>query len=311
MKPRCHLAEVEEARIEARADGCAQLPAPEGGGGSLAHPGKCLSTPSGRSYEQCVPAVGPHTVRTHGAPRVNSGFDARCTVRHRRRTPTTLYSTQAVPQPSLRGPEPDECEVLLIRHGRSADVVPGFPESADPPLHLLGIEQAAKLAARLACKQIHAVYSSQLARARQTAQPLADARGLPVVEHIDLEEVRMGDWGNGEFLLRRAAIAYQPVAWSRTGRWDGIPGGEGDAASAAGSPARSHTLVLGNIVASASRSSHTAARSTRTSRTCWASTARCRSRSRTLSITSVRIGQHGQTPVTVNDCHHLYDPVLP
>lgn len=28
------------------------------------------------------------------------------------------------------------------------------------------------------------------------------------------------------------------------------------------------------------------------------------------SITLVRIGQHGATLVTVNDCHHLYDPVL-
>jgi probable phosphoglycerate mutase len=28
------------------------------------------------------------------------------------------------------------------------------------------------------------------------------------------------------------------------------------------------------------------------------------------SITSVRIGANGATLVTVNDCHHLYDPVL-
>ena len=28
------------------------------------------------------------------------------------------------------------------------------------------------------------------------------------------------------------------------------------------------------------------------------------------SITAVRVGAHGLTLVTVNDCHHLYDPVL-
>ncbi|HUC33812.1 MAG TPA: histidine phosphatase family protein, partial [Ilumatobacteraceae bacterium] len=66
-------------------------------------------------------------------------------------------STQAVPQPALRGePHPDECEILLIRHGRSADVVPGSVESTDPPLHVLGVEQAARLAARLQSKQIDA-----------------------------------------------------------------------------------------------------------------------------------------------------------
>lgn len=225
-------------------------------------------------------------------------------------TPTTLDSTQAVPQPGLRGPEPDECVVLLIRHGRSADVVPGSPESADPPLHVLGIEQAAKLAARLAGKQIHAVYSSHLARARQTAQPLADARGLAVVEHIDLEEVRMGEWGNGEF-RRRAAIADPEwVAWSRTGRWDGIPGGEGDAVFRARVAGVVDALVPQHRGQCIAVVAHGGAIN--------AYVANLLGVHRSLlftientSITSVRIGQHGSTLVTVNDCHHLYDPVLP
>ena len=35
-------------------------------------------------------------------------------------------STQAVPQPTLRSqPDIGETDLLLIRHGRSADVVPG------------------------------------------------------------------------------------------------------------------------------------------------------------------------------------------
>lgn len=224
--------------------------------------------------------------------------------------PTTLDSTQAVPQPTLRGPEPDECEVLLIRHGRSADVVPGSPESADPPLHVLGVEQAAKLATRLAGKQIHAVYSSHLARARQTARPLADARGLGVVEHIDLEEVRMGDWGNGEF-RRRAAIADPEwVAWSRTGRWDGIPGGEGDAVFRARVAGVIDGLVAqhrGQCIAVVAHGGSINA-----------FVAHLFGVHRSLlftientSITSVRIGPTCSTLVTVNDCHHLYDPVQP
>ncbi|MDP2293222.1 MAG: histidine phosphatase family protein [Actinomycetota bacterium] len=222
---------------------------------------------------------------------------------------THLDSTQAVPQPTLRGPEPDECEVLLIRHGRSADVVPGSPESADPPLHVLGVEQAAQLATRLAGKTIHAVYSSQLARARQTAEPLAAARDLSVIEFTDLEEVRLGDWGNGEF-RRRAAIADPEwVAWSRTGRWDGIPGGEGDDAFRARVAGVIEGLVpqhRGECVAVVAHGGSINA-----------FVAHLFNVHRSLvftientSITSVRIGAHGATLVTVNDCHHLYDPVL-
>src|SRR4051812_36695863 len=102
-----------------------------------------------------------------------------------------LDSTQAIPQPTLRNADPATVDVLLIRHGRSADVVPGPPESADPPLHEIGRAQAEALAARLAPLQIDGVYSSHLARAVQTAAPLAEQRGLEVGIRPDLEEIRL------------------------------------------------------------------------------------------------------------------------
>ena len=141
---------------------------------------------------------------------------------------TAADSTQTVPQPTLRSAEAHECEVLLIRHGRSPDVVPGSAESADPPLHVDGEAQARLLAERLRGKSIDAVYCSHLARARQTAAPIAVERGLVPEVHRDLEEVRLGDWANGEFRRRAAVLDPEWVAWSKTGRWDGIPGGEGD-----------------------------------------------------------------------------------
>src|SRR5262245_52944467 len=139
-----------------------------------------------------------------------------------------MDSTGTVPQPKLH-PEAGGAELLLIRHGRSADVVPGSPESLDPPLHTEGVAQATALAARLAPKRIDAIYASHLARAVQTAQPLAEPRGLAIESIEDLEEVRLGDWAAGEF--RRRAMVGDPewVAWRRTRRWDGIPGAEGDA----------------------------------------------------------------------------------
>ena len=222
---------------------------------------------------------------------------------------TTPPRAAAVPQPTLRGPEPDECQILLIRHGRSADVVPGSPESADPELHVQGVEQATRMASRLADKTIHAVYSSQLARARQTAQPLADERGLSLVEFVDLEEVRLGDWGNGEFRRRAATSDPEWVAWSRTGRWDGVPGGEGDEVF--------RTRVAGVVDALAAQHRGECIAVVAHGGSINAYVAHLLGVHRSLiftventSITLVRIGQHGSTLVTVNDCHHLYDPVL-
>ncbi len=222
---------------------------------------------------------------------------------------TAHDSAQAVPQPTLRGPEPDECEILLIRHGRSADVVPGSPESADPPLHAVGVEQADQLATRLQGKTIHAVYSSHLARARQTARPLATPRSLPVVEFTDLEEVRLGDWGNGEFRRRAAVRDPEWVAWSRTGRWDSIPGGEGDDAF--------RTRVAAVIEQLAERHRGECIAVVAHGGSINAFVAQLLGVHRSLvftventSITAVRVGAHGLTLVTVNDCHHLYDPVL-
>ncbi len=222
---------------------------------------------------------------------------------------THLDSTQAVPQPTLRAPEPGECEVLLIRHGRSADVVPGSAESADPPLHVLGVEQADRLARRLAPKSIHAVYSSHLARAQQTAAPLAAHRGLDVQVFPDLEEVRLGDWGNGEFRRRAAMADPDWVAWSRTGRWDGIPGGEGDdafrrrVAAVVDDLAARHGGETIAVVAHGGSIGAYVAHVLGIHRSLWLTV-------ENTSITQLRIGANGTTVVAANDCHHLYDPVL-
>lgn len=222
---------------------------------------------------------------------------------------TQLDSTQAIPQPTLGTPDANECEVLLIRHGRSADVVPGSPESGDPPLHTQGEQQAQRLAARLTGKQIHAVYSSHLARARQTAAPLATARGLDTGIFPDLEEVRMGEWGNGEF--RRRAFVRDPewVAWSLTGRWDGIPGGEGDhslrsrVAAVVDSLASRHKGQTIAVVAHGGAINAYVANLLGTHRTMLFA---CEN----TSITTVRLLDGRPTLTSVNDCHHLYDPVL-
>lgn len=223
-----------------------------------------------------------------------------------------LDTTQAVPQPTLRGAADEHtCEVLLIRHGRSADVVPGSPESADPPLHAQGHEQAAALAARLEGLVLHAVHSSHLLRAAQTAEALARPRGLEVTIHPDLEEIRLGEWSNGEFRRRAAVADPEWVAWSLTGRWDGIPGCEGDDAlrhrfaAVLDDLAERHMGERIAVVAHGGAINAYVSHLLGVHRSLWMTV-------ENTSITMVRLSPlTGATVVAVNDCHHLYDPVHP
>jgi probable phosphoglycerate mutase len=224
-----------------------------------------------------------------------------------------------VPQPALFPTDAFRTEVLLIRHGRSADVVPGSPESHDPPLHEEGIAQAAALGRRLRPKRIDAVYASDLSRAVQTAATIAEPRGLGVHRLRELREVHLGDWEGGE--LRRRAAARDPefLAWAATGRWDGIPGGEGDDALRA----RVRTTISaiaadneGGVVAVVCHGGVINAfladlyGSDRSFCSTIENTSITLVRFGTATASEWRTGGPRPTVVTVNDCSHLYDPVL-
>jgi broad specificity phosphatase PhoE len=218
----------------------------------------------------------------------------------------------AVPQPTLLE-WGEACELLLIRHGRSADVVPGSDESADPGLHAEGRRQVEALAARLARKTLDAVYASHLRRAVETAAALAGPRGLEVQTDPDLQEVLLGDWGHGEFRRRAAARDPEWVAWSRTRRWDGIPGGEGDDAlrarvvQAIDRVAERHPGGTTAVVVHGGVINAYLAEVFGVHHSLWLTV-------ENTSITVVRIavdaGEVAHHVVVANDCHHLYDPVL-
>lgn len=80
-------------------------------------------------------------------------------------------------------------QLILIRHGEP-DLSDG---PSDPPLSSRGHHQAAQTAARLADESIDRIVSSPLLRARQTAEPLAAALGLPIDEVEGVAEVDR--WG--------------------------------------------------------------------------------------------------------------------
>jgi probable phosphoglycerate mutase len=69
-------------------------------------------------------------------------------------------------------------ELLFIRHALPLRVEREDGKPADPRLSDAGREQAERLARWLAAEPIHAIYSSPMARARETAAPLARAKGI-------------------------------------------------------------------------------------------------------------------------------------
>ena len=86
--------------------------------------------------------------------------------------------------------------VLLIRHGetdfvkknRLAGRLPGVP------LNKKGRAQALAVAERLKGAPVKAIYTSPMERARETAQPIAEALGLEPVARDGLLETDIGEW---------------------------------------------------------------------------------------------------------------------
>jgi broad specificity phosphatase PhoE len=110
--------------------------------------------------------------------------------------------------------------ILLARHGESDwNRAMRWQGHADRPLTERGRAQARELAERLVATELDAIYSSDLQRARETAEIVANARGLNVTALRDLREVDVGSWSG---LTRSEAEQRFPEAFAR---W--LVGGEG------------------------------------------------------------------------------------
>ncbi|TAN34938.1 histidine phosphatase family protein [bacterium] len=84
--------------------------------------------------------------------------------------------------------------VWLVRHGE-AHIPPGVAIGhGDPPLSQRGRRQVAQLAKRLGAEPLRRVFSSDLVRARLTAERIAAVHGLPVHVCPELREIDFGEW---------------------------------------------------------------------------------------------------------------------
>ena len=121
---------------------------------------------------------------------------------------------------------PPSTFVLLIRHAKTATTGTVLPGRA-PGLHLSpdGRQQAEALAERLRpLTRIAAVYASPLARARETAAPLARVHRLTVLPEGGLNECDYGRWTGAPLNALRKRPEWRVVQRYPSGFR--FPGGE-------------------------------------------------------------------------------------
>jgi probable phosphoglycerate mutase len=103
--------------------------------------------------------------------------------------------------------------ILLVRHGETDWNAEGrIQGQTNSSLNARGRGQAEALAGQLAGEQIDAVYSSDLDRARETAEILALKLDLPVVLDPGLRERNFGSW-EGRTVAELDEL--WPGAWER------------------------------------------------------------------------------------------------
>lgn len=132
-------------------------------------------------------------------------------------------------RPTSEQPSPGNGALLLARHGQTDDNLEPLRAQGfrDTPLNEVGLEQAHALAERVATEcEVRSLWSSDLARARVTAEVVGRRIGLQPQLDARLREGSRGDWEGRRFIdiAREEPEAY--AAWMRGGADFRFPGGE-------------------------------------------------------------------------------------
>lgn len=117
--------------------------------------------------------------------------------------------------------------LYCVRHGESCYNAEGrIQGQSNTPLSPLGLRQAQAVADALRTLAIDAVYCSPLQRARQTAQPLADALQLEVRVDPRLMEIHVGIFQDKLHAEIADAFPQETARWRASEADYRIPGGE-------------------------------------------------------------------------------------
>ena len=118
-------------------------------------------------------------------------------------------------------------EVFLIRHGETAWNAAGRAQGiSDRPLNAVGRAQAAAAADALTHAPMDTMYTSDLSRARETADVIAAPHGVDVHAHPDLREMHHGELDGLTFQEMQRDYGDVLQAWLSDPTDVVIPGGE-------------------------------------------------------------------------------------
>jgi len=114
--------------------------------------------------------------------------------------------------------------ILLIRHADTSlpDRVPG--RSSGVHLSKSGLDQAELLAQRLKDVNIDGIYCSPLERTLETAEPLAETKGLVIIPDDHFIEIDFKEWTRKSFGELENEFGWKQFHFFRNGCV--IPGGE-------------------------------------------------------------------------------------
>jgi len=117
--------------------------------------------------------------------------------------------------------------ILAIRHGETAwNRETRIQGHLDIPLNEVGLAQARRVGAALQGELIDIIYSSDLARARQTAEAVAQSSGAPLRLDADLRERAFGSFEGRTWAEIAEAWPEQSERWRRRDLEFAADGGE-------------------------------------------------------------------------------------
>lgn len=120
-------------------------------------------------------------------------------------------------------------KLLITRHGQTDwNIARRYQGHSNTELNQVGVHQAEQLAKRLSSETIHAIYSSDLSRAMDTAKQIEKLQEQAPVLHIDARwrELSFGDW---EGMTYEEMSAHSPEhfdAWMKDSLTVSTPNGE-------------------------------------------------------------------------------------
>jgi alpha-ribazole phosphatase len=105
-------------------------------------------------------------------------------------------------------------QLYLTRHGETDwNIKQRFQGHSDIPLNENGRCQAADLARRLAEESIDAIYASNLSRAWETAETIAEHHSCPLIAEPGLREASFGKWEGMTYNEIQASDPEAVQAW--------------------------------------------------------------------------------------------------